>query len=165
MHDRRDPLRESPSYLLFELVRLVRRASVEMFPDDRLRLPHIQVLSCVARLGPLSQREVSEHLRIDAGDLVGIVDALEEAGHLQRRRDPEDRRRYALDVTEDGLLFLGRSHERRSRLNQVLFEPLAPDELEQFKEMMLRVLARHDPRFAPACAPPEPGGLAGHGTG
>ncbi|WP_242909858.1 MarR family winged helix-turn-helix transcriptional regulator [Actinomadura terrae] len=157
MQDQPDPLRESPSYLLYELVRLVRRTGAEMFPGDRVRLPHLMVLDCVARHGPLSQREASERLRIDAGDMVGLVDALEAAGYVERRRDPGDRRRYALDVTEDGRLFLGASHERRSRLNDHLFAPLTGAELERFKELMVRVLAHHDTRFGDPSAAGAPG--------
>ncbi|WP_067468372.1 MarR family winged helix-turn-helix transcriptional regulator [Actinomadura macra] len=159
MQEQPDPLRDSPSYLLFELLRLARRTSARTFPGERVRLPHLMVLDCVARLGPLSQREVSEHLRIDAGDMVGMIDALEEAGYVERRRDAGDRRRYALDVTEAGRLFLGASHERRNRLDDLLFEPLALGELAQFKDLMLRVLAHHDPRFADQRSgrPPAPG--------
>ncbi|MFI0481267.1 MarR family winged helix-turn-helix transcriptional regulator [Actinomadura sp. 9N215] len=155
MEDRPDPLHDSPTYLMFELMRLARRTSARMFPGPgRLRLPHMLVLACVARLGPLSQREVAEHLRMDPGDLVGIVDALEEAGSVRRRRDPGDRRRYALEATEDGRLALGASQDDRDRLNATLFEPLSPDELQLFKDLMLRVLAHHDPRFAgPAPVP------------
>lgn len=155
MEHRPDPLHESPTYLLFEMVRLVRRTATRMYPGQ-LRLPHLLVLSCAARLGPLSQREVAERLRMDPGDLVGIVDALEEAGHVERRRDPDDRRRYALEATEDGRLFLGRSLDDRTRLNERLFEPLAPGEIRLFRELMLRVLAHHDERFTVPDGPVRP---------
>ncbi|MFE9099602.1 MarR family winged helix-turn-helix transcriptional regulator [Actinomadura geliboluensis] len=147
MTDQSDPMFESPSYLMFEMVRLVRRTAARMLPGQP-RLPHLLVLWCVARSGPLSQRAVAERLRMDAGDLVGIVDALEEAGHLERRRDPEDRRRYALEVTEAGRLFLGAGLDARVRLNEALFAPLSPQERALFRDMLLRVLAHHDDRFA-----------------
>ncbi|TMQ91968.1 winged helix-turn-helix transcriptional regulator [Actinomadura soli] len=161
MEDRPGPLHESPTYLMFELMRLARRTSARMFPGH-LRMPHMLVLECVARLGPLSQREVAEHLRMDPGDLVGVVDALEEAGSVRRRRDPGDRRRYALEATEDGRLALGTTLDDRARLNEALFEPLSPDELRLLKDLMLRVLAHHDHRFAcPASRPPGQDTAAG----
>ncbi|MEV0665965.1 MarR family winged helix-turn-helix transcriptional regulator [Actinomadura luteofluorescens] len=146
MEDRPDPLYASPTYLLFETGRLVRRTSARMSPEQP-RLPYLLVLSCVARHGPLSQRQVAGRLRMDAGDLVGIVDALERAGHVVRRRDPEDRRRYALDATEDGRLFLGACQNDRARLDDALFEALSPDETHLFKDLLLRILAHHDERF------------------
>ncbi|HEU5032524.1 MAG TPA: MarR family transcriptional regulator [Spirillospora sp.] len=147
MKDQDDPMYDSPTYLMYETVRLVRRAGTRMFPGQP-RMPHLLVLWCVARSGPLSQRDVAERLRMDAGDLVGIVDALEEAGHVRRRRDPADRRRYALEATDGGLGFLEESLRARRRLNEVLFEPLSSDERRLFREMLLRVLAHHDDRFA-----------------
>ncbi|MGI5330843.1 MarR family winged helix-turn-helix transcriptional regulator [Actinomadura nitritigenes] len=147
MKDQDDPMYDSPTYLMYETVRLVRRAGTRMFPGQP-RMPHLLVLWCVARSGPLSQRDVAERLRMDAGDLVGIVDALEEDGHVRRRRDPADRRRYALEATDGGLGFLEESLQVRRRLNEVLFEPLSPDERRLFREMLLRVLAHHDDRFA-----------------
>jgi DNA-binding MarR family transcriptional regulator len=145
--DQDDPMYDSPTYLMYETVRVVRRAGARMFPGQP-RMPHLLVLWCVARSGPLSQRDVAERLRMDAGDLVGIVDALEEAGHVRRRRDPADRRRYALEATDVGHDFLEESLQARRRLNEVLFEPLSPDERRLFREMLLRVLAHHDDRFA-----------------
>ncbi|TDB82833.1 MarR family transcriptional regulator [Actinomadura sp. KC216] len=154
MEDRPGPLQESPGYLMFELMRLARRTSARMFPGG-LRLAHLLVLDCVARLGPLSQREVAEHVRMDPGDLVGVVDTLEEAGSLRRRRDPGDRRRYALEATEDGRRALGAGLDDRARLDEMLFEPLSPDEIRLLKDLMLRALAHHDHRFArPASRPP-----------
>jgi DNA-binding MarR family transcriptional regulator len=145
--DQDDPMYDSPTYLMYETVRLVRRTGARMFPGQA-RMPHLLVLWCVARSGPLSQRDVAERLRMDAGDLVGIVDALEEAGHVRRRRDPADRRRYALEATDGGLGFLEEGLQARRRLNEILFEPLSPDERRLFREMLLRVLAHHDDRFA-----------------
>ncbi|MEU8341580.1 MarR family transcriptional regulator [Spirillospora sp. NPDC048832] len=158
MTDQSDPMFDSPSYLMFEMVRLVRRTSARMLPGQP-RLPQLLVLWCVARGGPLSQRAVAERLRMDPGDLVGIVDALEKEGYLERRRDPGDRRRYALEVTGDGRRFLDAALEARIRLNEALFSPLSPQERALFKEMMLRVLAHHDDRFA------GPDGEAGRDCG
>ena len=168
MDDRADPLHDSLTYLLFELMRLARRTGARMFPG-RPRLPQLLVLACAARHGPLSQREVAERLRMDPGDLVGIVDALEDAGHVRRRRDPDDRRRYALEATEDGRLALGASLGERVHLDEQLFEPLSPDERRLFKDLILRVLAHHDLRFAPSGGhspdPCTPGRDIGAGTG
>ncbi|GLW67339.1 MarR family transcriptional regulator [Actinomadura rubrobrunea] len=147
-----EPLLRNPAYLVTELMKLIRRESANApsagEPAERLPVPAALVLACVASDGPLSQRQVSERLRMDPADVVGLVDTLEERGYVERRRDPEDRRRYALDVTEDGRLFLGRCCEAGLRLNQRLFAPLSAEELHQFTDMIVRVLAHHDPRFA-----------------
>jgi DNA-binding MarR family transcriptional regulator len=143
-----DPLLQLPSYLAFELVRLARRVSAEMYPDETLRVPHAAALACLSVRGPMSQRELSEALRLDPGDLVAVIDALEELGHVVRERDPQDRRRYSLQVTDAGRVALHERRNRGERLNEELFAPLAPHERLQLQKLILRVLAHHDPRFA-----------------
>jgi hypothetical protein len=99
----------------------------------------------VAELMKLFRRTMAEQF---PGERLRGQHVLEEAGYVERRRDPEDRRRYALDVTEAGRLYLGRRREMGRHLNEHVFAPLAPHEREQFREMIVRVLAHHDPRFA-----------------
>lgn len=160
MTDRRcvappDPLLVLPSRLVFQLGKVARRLNEQMFPDDALRFPRVVVLACLAANGPLSQREVSERIDIDPGDLVGVIDALEKLGYVIRERDPRDRRRYALELTEAGRQAL---HERRKcavRMNDALFAPLTRDEREQLEHLLLRVLAHHDERFAEIPSPAE----------
>jgi DNA-binding MarR family transcriptional regulator len=143
-----DPFLRLPSYLAFELIRMARRAAMELFPDERLRLPHTAVLACLADRGPMSQREVSRLLRFDPGDLVAVIDALEELAYVVRERDARDRRRYSLQLTDAGRLALHERRNRGVRLNEALLEPLTTFERDQLQTLLLRVLAHHDPRFA-----------------
>jgi DNA-binding MarR family transcriptional regulator len=143
-----DPFLRLPSFLVFELIRTAKRTAMELFPDEHLRLPHTAVLACLADRGPMSQREVSELLRFDPGDLVGVIDALEELEYVMRERDPRDRRRYSLQLTGAGRLALHERRNRGVRLNEALFAPLTTFERDQLQTLLLRVLAHHDPRFA-----------------
>jgi DNA-binding MarR family transcriptional regulator len=142
-----DPLLRMPGYLAGELVTLIRRMTTEFFPGERLRRAHIAVLTCIAEQGSLCQREISEILRFDPGDVVGLIDTLEERDYVVRGRDPRDRRRYALEITPAGRQALQRHRDRSTRLHETLFAPLAPDEVDQLRVLLLRVLAHHDPRF------------------
>ncbi len=45
---------------------------------------------------------MARRLRWDPSDLVAVVDTLERDGLAVRRRDPADRRRYALEITTEG---------------------------------------------------------------
>jgi DNA-binding MarR family transcriptional regulator len=50
--------------------------------------------------GPRSQQYIGEALRIDRTTMVGVIDDLERRGLVQRVRDPDDRRRYAVSLTD-----------------------------------------------------------------
>lgn len=51
---------------------------------------------------PLSQRQLSELLAIDASDMVRLIDSLEQNQWVKRDRDPEDRRRQIVTPTKKG---------------------------------------------------------------
>ena len=51
---------------------------------------------------PLSQRELSELLIIDASDMVRLIDCLEKQEWVKRDRDPKDRRRQIVTATKKG---------------------------------------------------------------
>jgi len=55
----------------------------------------------ILRDGP-SQRELAELLRLDPSQIVALVDGLQAKGLVERRRDPADRRRYAVVATTAG---------------------------------------------------------------
>lgn len=50
----------------------------------------------------LRQAELAEALGIDRGNAVAIVDELEQRALITRGRHPDDRRSYALSLTEEG---------------------------------------------------------------
>ena len=93
---------------VFVLAREMRREIHELMAEEHwaidagFRPPCLGVLAVVGHLQPVSQREISDHLGLDASDVVGVLDILEAAHMVQRRRDPADRRRHAVVLTELG---------------------------------------------------------------
>jgi DNA-binding MarR family transcriptional regulator len=67
-----------------------------------LSRPHVGILNVVGAGGGLSQQALGERLGILPSRLVLLVDELEERGLIERRDSPEDRRSYALHLTEKG---------------------------------------------------------------
>ena len=112
----------------------------------------IGVLRVVAAREPVSQREVSEALLLDPSDLVTLVDILEAAGLVERRRDPADRRRYALEVTPRGQLAVVRLREISQETNEELLAPLDQTERAQLAELIGRVVRHHTGEPEPATA-------------
>lgn len=115
----------------------------------------IGVLRVVAAREPVSQREVSEALLLDPSDLVTLVDILEAAGLVERRRDPADRRRYALEVTPRGQLAVVRLREINRETNEELLAPLDEHERAQLTELIGRVVRHHTGQPDPAATGPS----------
>lgn len=93
---------------VFLLARELRRHMHELMADEQwaidagFRPPCLGVLAVVAAAQPVSQRTISDRLGLDASDVTGVLDILERAGLVERRRDPDDRRRHAVVLTPKG---------------------------------------------------------------
>lgn len=86
-----------------------------------------------------SQRELSGRLNIHRNAMVSVVDALEADGLVTRRQHPNDRRAFAVTLTEKGRELLpsldaqGRAQERE------ITAGLRPDERTALLELLQKV--------------------------
>ncbi len=142
-------LLRSSLFLTIQVLREAARARDRAFPDTRLRFPHRGVLACLEEGEQLSQRNVAEKLRMDASDLVKVVDDLEGFGMVARRRDPSDRRRQLLTLTAEGRK-AAREHDAVvAEANDFFLNPLSKIERKLFHAMLERIyadLVARDPR-------------------
>jgi DNA-binding MarR family transcriptional regulator len=132
---------------VFQLAREMRRQIHEVMADEPwaceagFRPPCMGVLDVVAKLQPVSQREISDHLGLDASDVVGVLDILENAAMVQRRRDPHDRRRHAVVLTELGETAARHFAAVRARAVDRALANLDAQEREQLAELLRRATA------------------------
>jgi DNA-binding MarR family transcriptional regulator len=143
-----ETLLQFPSFLLLQLAREARRISLQL-PQDDLRMPHVTVLSSLDWFGPAAQKDISRRLRIDASDLVSVLDDLEERGLVHRQRDEADRRRYLVTITPEGGRALRSRLVTMQKVNDILLGALSPDERFRLREMLVRAYRRHDPDRVP----------------
>jgi len=148
--------------LTYRLAQLTRRAMGERMARERwahdagFRPGCVGVLQVVAALEPVSQREVSDHLLLDPSDLVTLVDILEQAGMVERRRDPSDRRRYALETTRAGQDAVARLKQVAREASERVLAPLADDERTQLAHLLRRLVDHHTGPGGLLAGPPEP---------
>lgn len=109
---------------------------------------------------PHTITELSRKFVVDPSTLVPVIDTLESKGFVLRSRDPNDRRRFPVTLTESGLVFLrsarqveeeddpfsqavARMGQRRARaLRKLLLEVL--EGMPQGDAIIEQVLARLD---------------------
>ena len=131
---------------VFLLAREMRRQIHEAMADEEwvaeagFRPPCMGVLDVVARLQPVSQREISDHLALDASDVVGVLDILEAADMVERRRDPQDRRRHAVVLTERGATAARRFAALRAKVTDRVLSELDPDERRLLVDLLDRAV-------------------------
>ncbi|MFJ9143544.1 MarR family winged helix-turn-helix transcriptional regulator [Streptomyces griseus] len=92
---------ERPGIALCRATALVARTIDEELSGHRLTVAQHLVLKMLNDVGPCSQQELSEQLRIDRSVMVGRIDGLEDSGLVRRERHPRDRRAYAVTLTPE----------------------------------------------------------------
>jgi DNA-binding MarR family transcriptional regulator len=89
--------------LLFEInetARAIRRVFDQRAASAGVTRPQWRVLARLKREPGLRQVELAERLDMEPITLCRIVDRLEEAGLVERKADPSDRRAWLLELTE-----------------------------------------------------------------
>ncbi|MFD3622819.1 MarR family winged helix-turn-helix transcriptional regulator [Streptomyces sp. NPDC058676] len=88
--------------LLVKLGQVAFRIAEDGIGGTGLRVRHYSVLQALADNGAMPQLALGSFLRIDPATMVTSLDDLERTGYAERTRDPQDRRRYAVDITAEG---------------------------------------------------------------
>lgn len=91
-----------------------------------------------------SQRALSDQLGMDPSDLVGLLDVLERAGFLARRRDPADRRRHAIAITAAGREAIDRFEVVAGLVADDVFGVLPAAERRTLEGLLAQVIAAHE---------------------
>ncbi|MFD7323155.1 MarR family winged helix-turn-helix transcriptional regulator [Streptomyces sp. NPDC059875] len=89
--------------------------------------------------GAMSQRELAAVMEVDPSQLVAILNELEGDGLAERRRDPADRRRHIVEITEAGATALQRVEEAVSAAERELFADLSKAEQAVLRGLLDRV--------------------------
>jgi MarR family transcriptional regulator, lower aerobic nicotinate degradation pathway regulator len=116
---------------------VMRRANPELLGMD-LRL--LMALSYLADHDGKPQQELVDALCMDAKNVVLLLNELEDCGHLVRRRDPEDRRRHRVLITEAGREALGRARKHMDDIENEVLQALDPGEREALVTLLARAL-------------------------
>jgi len=86
-----------------------------------------------------SQRELAGLMRIEPSTLVRHLDRLEAEGYVERRPDPDDRRRLRVFVTRAGRRRLESLHRVAQGMDAELRSILTPAEVEVLGDVLMRI--------------------------
>ena len=124
--------------LLTQLSRVVYRRTSE----DRLgmRMKEFAMLAHLREHAPIPQQELGEMLCIDANNLVLLLNDLESSGFAYRRRDPTDRRRHLVEVTDEGLAAFEKGERGMESVEDDVLAPLTGGERVELQALLVKAL-------------------------
>ena len=124
--------------LLTRLSKLVYRT----MPESQLgmRLKHFMVLGFLAERDGIPQQELGDVCGVDANNLVLLLNELEAEGYAARRRDPQDRRRHIVEISELGREQFRASERAREQVEDEVLNNLDSSERDTLRRLLLKAL-------------------------
>ncbi len=145
------------SFLLVQLGLHGARRFGERLAPLGLEQRHAGMLIRLAVNQGRSQQALAEMIGVNATRMVFLVDELEKLGLVERRRNPADRRSYALYLTEEGVAVVDQVRAVTEEHEAEFAAGLTEDQRAQLVAL-LRVMAQQQglpPRGMPG-SPPDP---------
>src|SRR6266852_1547467 len=124
--------------LISQISNALHRRALEDLLD--MRLKQFMLLGYVRDHGGVSQHELESALLVDANGVVLLLNELEAAGYSVRRRDPNDRRRHLVELTESGRAAVERAETARETLEDEVLAGFSQDERATLRKLLRRVL-------------------------
>jgi DNA-binding MarR family transcriptional regulator len=139
-----DALADRVGYLIARAHHVCHALADEAMTPLGLTVKHFGCLAVIADEGPLSQQALGGRMGVDRTTIVALVDDLEAKRFVARRRNPIDRRAYALAATASGKRWLARAQERlHSRENRML-AGISDAERDQLRGLLRALIAGAD---------------------
>lgn len=106
-----------------------------------IRIKHYIILLLLSQVtSALPQKEIGCRLRIDRNTMVSLIDDLEALALVTRSRDPNDRRSYAISITEKGRKLAPQAGQVVAEADARFVEALTAEELEQLSQLLTKLL-------------------------
>ena len=130
---------DSLGFLLNDVARLIRRRF-----DERARVigatrAQWKALLVLSRNEGLNQGALADRLEVEPITLCRMIDRLEEAGLVERRRDPKDRRAWLIYLTEAARPKITKLHALADELFDDILVGVTSDERERLNATLNRI--------------------------
>jgi DNA-binding MarR family transcriptional regulator len=140
-----EELVSSTLFLLKRLGMSAKERSHKGYEESGLHPYHHAVLAVLDEGSRETQGAIADALGYDKGQLVGLLDELEEEGLVVRQRDRTDRRRHVVEMTPAGRKTLARLRRLSARVEDDFLAALDDDERAKLHSLLLRLAEHHVP--------------------
>jgi len=109
---------------------------------DQVDIPRGQagVLCVVAKQDGLTQSEIADQLSVQGATVTHMLQRLEEAGLVRRRRDPEDNRLVRVYLTEQGRQKECSINEQFGNMQELIFKGISEEERANLRRWLHQII-------------------------
>ena len=140
------------------------RDMARAFAGTPLSAARMRVLWVVHHSGPLTQQSLAHALEVSPRNVTALVDALEEAGYLQRAQHPTDRRAVLVSLTVLGTELMETTTAEHAELSATLLEAVRPEDRDAVEQGIEAIVERLAELVAAAETSTAPQSAAGAGA-
>jgi MarR family transcriptional regulator, transcriptional regulator for hemolysin len=133
------PAREPLGLLLTRVSRTVSRAFDDALAQAGGSLPMWLVLISLKSGQLASQRKLADAVGIQGATLTHHLNAMESAGLVTRRRDPENRRLHLVELTPAGDALFARMRDAAAAFDERLRTGLSQPDVVRLEELLTRL--------------------------
>ena len=127
-------------YQMINIIKLVRRLIDEEMRTAGVTRTGWQVLFWLRRLSSCTQKELLQHMDIDAAQLARILDDLEKKNYIVRSQQQGDRRCLVIDMTQHCQNNIMPHVERTiAKENAVLSKGLSSTEMTKLQQLLAKL--------------------------
>ena len=124
--------------LLIQINKALHRRTSEELLGMRLKL--FLLLGYVRDRGAVSQQELETGLLMDANSVVLLLNEAEAAGFSVRKRDPADRRRHMVELTDAGRTAVVQAEKAREGIEDEVLSDMSAEERKMLRKLLKTVL-------------------------
>ena len=111
---------------LLQIGELFRKDMARAFDGTGLTTARVHLLWVLQHAGPSTQQSLAALCEVTPRNITGLVDALEQSGHVRRTPHPTDRRAVLVELTDGAAETMRRMQDDHTQLNATLLQAVAP---------------------------------------
>lgn len=127
------------AFTIFDVSRLYRRRFDERTRSLGITGPQMRALVQIMRTPGINQGALAERLDVEPITTCRMVDRLEQAELVERRRDPQDRRAWQLHLTKAAEPLARQVQEIGQSVLDLSLADVTPDELDAALSVLFRI--------------------------
>jgi len=128
-------------YLLNDVARLIKTRADQRARTHGMTRAQWVILSRLERLPGQTQNELAAIVEVEPITIARLVDRLEQAGYVERRADPRDRRVWRLHLTPAAEPILRELKKHKAELRDEVTQGVDRAELDQLIDGLLKLKA------------------------
>lgn len=123
------------------LTRLSRRVYAKATQETLgMNLKQVAMLAALRDQGALPQTTLCGMMKMTQNTVVTWLNELEDAGYASRVRDPDDRRKHNVALTDKGSVALENAETELRRIEDEVLSGLSADERTQLRRLLAKAL-------------------------